>query len=252
MGKISYSAANLGQGGLTEGDVTIVGFKFVESDPDKTGGNVLISAVIEYLPDGEGEPTPRFYQVGRKIFKGTAVAVSEDGLDLEVLDDDTEYKVWEKSDLGLYITALENSGFSTARLDDEGWSAVIGEKFHVEKVSTYKSPDGSKEKFNLFPTKYLGSEGGAKKSKASKKSKAAPAAEVDVDEIATTKLLEYLAAADAPLKLNEIQRNAFRDKEIKALDKDAKKAVMARLIDTDFLSTEDGWEFDEEEGTVEA
>lgn len=257
MGKISFNAGNLGEGGFSEGDATVASVLFEKSTGDYGD---QITCILGWQTDEMSEPSKRFYNVG----KAKNIMVVDDGASIDVIDDDSNYKISKNSGFGKLLAALENAGFPTARLDGkEGWNALIGEKFHVEMVTTGNKDKAGNDKSIPLPTKYLsgvaksGKPAAAAKPAAAVKAKSgngkvekaeAESEGADADVVAAEILEALVDAADEPLTLKELQQAAFRDKTVKAHPE--RKAIMAQMIDEEFLALELGWSFDADAGTV--
>lgn len=253
MGKVSLNTTTYTAGGLSEGDVTITEAIFEMSEEGEYGSSAQLK--VTFTDDDEKE-YQKWYNVGKSKY----VIVNDEG-ELESADDDKEYSLSLKSAAGKFFVAMENCGFPSSLLDDEGLAALVGIKVHVEQVpSGTKGKDGQ-DKTIVLPTKILD---GLKGKKAGKAAAAKPAtktgkpaskkAAVDEDEegdamdAAKETLRAILGDVEAPITLKALQGKAFT-----AVKKHPqKKEIIALLGDADFLGLEDGWVFDADEETVAA
>lgn len=261
-GTASLNPADFAQGGILDDvDVTIVGSRVTSEAPDGyTSDKPMCFLELMLQEEGNENPTAQSFSAGDL----KRIMPSEDGLHFELAPGVAGLN--QNTNAAMFLRSLLDHSFPVDKLSAGDVSVMVGLICHVNRIPQPKrsglaQKEGERERTVLVVTaihKMPWDKPGTKTATATKAPTsikaptgavpaAAPAGDVDIDELAVETLKSILAGNGGKVKKTMIAM-----KSLKVMDKTDpyRAAVMEKLADDSeggFLQTEGmGWEFDGE------
>jgi len=216
-------------------------------------GTPTVGAWFDF-EDEEGQMHPSFYPAGNPEYikvvdeNGNPVDDGGAGTHLAPVNEDRGFKLSPKQRFSIFLNSLQKTaGFKHDGLKTGDIRALANLEVYLEPMALPKKDGDDQQRTILIPTKVLSpAKGTAAAAKPTKSAK--PAANVDVEEVATNALTTILSdpkkyipryAGDGTVTVKQASLAVFN-----LLGKNGGSDASSKVADPEFLALELGWTYD--------